>query len=84
MIFQLKQRDQLNKGRDDINLLAVEEVFHVTSYPLPESMGFDTNIYDGVTIMRAATLLVDIVRLRQCTKNTLKYVHTKSKYGHLV
>ena len=33
--------------------------------------------------MRAATILVYIVCLHQCTKNTLKYVHTKSKCGHI-
>ena len=49
-----------------------------------ESMGFDTDISDGVAKIRAAALLVDIVSLHQCTKNMLKYVHTNSKYGHLV
>ena len=34
--------------------------------------------------MRAANILGDIVRLHQCTKNILKYVHTNSKYGHIV
>ena len=34
--------------------------------------------------MRAATLLGEIVRLHQQTKNPLKYVHTNSKYEHLV
>ena len=34
--------------------------------------------------MRAATLLGDIVRLHQHTKNPLRYVHTNSKYGHLI
>ena len=46
-------------------------------------MGFDTDISDGVAKMRAATLLGDIYHLRQCTKNTLKCVHTNSKYGDL-
>ena len=62
----------------------VEEVLHVSSYPLLESMGFDTDIYDGVTKMRAATILGDIVRLHQCNKYPLKYVHKESKYRHLV
>ena len=47
-------------------------------------MGFDTDISGGVAKMRVATLLVDIFRLRQRTKNPLKYVHTKLKYGNLV
>ena len=47
-------------------------------------MGFDTDISGGVTEMRAATILGDIVRLHLRTKNPLKYVHTNSKYGHLV
>ena len=63
---------------------AVEEVSHVYSYLLLESMGFDTDISDGVAKMRAATLLGDIFRLHQCAKNPQKYVHTKSNYGHLV
>ena len=46
-------------------------------------MGFYNDISDGVAKMRAATLLVDIFRLHQHTKNSLKYVHTNSKYGHL-
>ena len=62
----------------------MEEVLHVYRYPLIESMGFDTDIYDGFEKMRAATILGEIVRLHQCTKNTLKYVHNNSKYGHLV
>ena len=49
---------------------------------LIESMGFNTGISDGVAKMRAATLLGEIVRLYQGTKNLLKYVHTNSKYGH--
>ena len=47
-------------------------------------MGFDTDISDGVAKMRAATLLGDIVRLHQRTKNPLKYVHANSKYWHIV
>ena len=34
--------------------------------------------------MKVATLLVDIVRLHQRTKNPLRYVQTNSKYGHIV
>ena len=62
----------------------MEEVLHVSSYPMIESMGFCTDISDGVSKLRASTLLGDIVLLRQFTKNTLKYVHTQSKYGHMV
>ena len=47
-------------------------------------MGFDNDISDGVAKIRAATLLGEIVRLHQRTKNLLKHVHTNSKYGHLV
>ena len=55
----------------------------MSSYPLIEYMVFDTDIYDGVTKMRAATLLGEIVRLHQHTKDPLKYVHKNSKYGNL-
>ena len=34
--------------------------------------------------MRAATLLGSILRFRKCTKTPLKYVHTNSKYWHIV
>ena len=34
--------------------------------------------------MRAATILGEIVRLQQCNKNPLKYVHAISKYGNIV
>ena len=84
MPCQLKQRDQLNKGHEMMDTPALEEVLHVSSYPLLESMGFDNDIYYGVVKMRAATILGDIVSLNQCIKNPLKYVQTKSKYGHLV
>ena len=47
-------------------------------------MGFQIYVSDGVAKMRAAILLGDIVRLHQRTKNLLKYVHIKSKYGNLV
>ena len=79
----MKQTDQLNKGRDEMAIPAVEEVSHVYSYPLLESMSFDTDIPDGVAKMRATTLLGDIVRLYQRSKNPLNYVHTNSKYGHI-
>ena len=59
-----------------MDIIAVEEFFHVSGYPLLESMGFDTDISDGVTKMRAADRLGEIVRLHQCTNNPLKYVHT--------
>ena len=48
----------------------------MSSYPMLESMGFDTDISDGVAKMRAATLLGKIIRLHQRTKNLRKYVHT--------
>ena len=62
----------------------VEGVLRVSSYPLLESMGFDTYISDEVAKMRAATLLGEIIRLHQHTKNPLKYVHINSKCGHIV
>ena len=62
----------------------VEEVLRVSCSPLLEPMDFNTDISDGVAKMRAATLLGDIFRLHQRTKNQLKYVHTNSKYHHLV
>ena len=34
--------------------------------------------------MRATIILGEIVRPHQRTKNPPKYVHTNSKYGHLV
>ena len=34
IIFQLKQRDHINKGNENMAMSAVEEVFHVSSYPL--------------------------------------------------
>ena len=68
MLCQLKQIDQLNKGRDQMAITAVEEVLHMSSYPLIEYMGFGTDIYDGVEKMRAATLLREILRLNRRTK----------------
>ena len=62
----------------------MEEVSHFSGYPLLESMGFDTDISDGVAKIRAATILGETVRLHQHTKNPLNYVHTKSKYERLV
>ena len=47
-------------------------------------MGFDTDMSDGFEKMMAGTLLREIVRLNQHTKNMLEYVHTKSKYGYIV
>ena len=47
-------------------------------------MGFDTDISDGVTKMSADTILGEIVCLHQRTKNPLRYVHTNSKYDHLI
>ena len=34
MLCQLKQRYQLNKGHNEMAIPAVEEVLHVSSYPL--------------------------------------------------
>ena len=65
-------------------ILDVDDVSNVSSYPLLESMGVDTDIYYGVAKMRAATILGKIVHLHQNTKNTLKYVHTNSKYGDII
>ena len=84
IICQLKQRDWINKEHEDMYIRDVDKVSHVSNYPLLESMGFDNDIYYGVVKMRAATILGDIVSLNQCIKNPLKYVQTKSKYGHLV
>ena len=61
----------------------VEEVEHVSSYPLLEYMGFDADISGGEKKTRAATLLGYNVHFHKCTKNPLKYVHTDSKYGNL-
>ena len=60
MICQLKQRYQLKKGDADMAIPAAKEFSHVSSYPLIESMGFDTDIYDGVAKMRAAIILGDM------------------------
>ena len=48
ILCQLKQRYQLNKGHAYIAIPYVEEVLHVSSQPLIESIGFDTDISDGV------------------------------------
>ena len=47
-------------------------------------MGFDTDISNGVAKMRAATLLGEIFRLHQRTKNPPNYFHTNSKYENIV
>ena len=57
MLCQLKQRDQPNKGHDEMSIPAVEEVVRVSSYPLLEYMGFGTDISDGVAKMRKANIL---------------------------
>ena len=72
MICQRKQIYQINKGRDYMDIPAVEEFSQVSGYPLVEYMGFGTDISDGVAKMRAATLLGDIFRLCQRTNNPLK------------
>ena len=40
---------QLKKGRDDLDIPAVEEIYRVSGYPLLEYMVFDTDISYGVT-----------------------------------
>ena len=75
MLCQLKQRDdrldisiiifQIKKWHDGLDIIAVEEVAHVSSYPILESMGFYTGLCVGVAKIRAATLLGDIVHIRQ-------------------
>ena len=78
MLCQLKQRTdqlaidiilcQLNKWYDEMDIPYVEEVAHVSRYPLLESMNFDTGISGLVTKNRAATLLGDL----SASTNTLK------------
>ena len=85
MVFQMNQRDDwlsisiiifhIKKVRGSLAITAMEEVVHVSSYPVLEYMCFDTGLTDGFTKMRAATLLGDIVHLHQCTKNLLNFVH---------
>ena len=84
MVFQPKQRYQINQVHDYMAVPSLCEFLYVSSYPLLESMGFDTDISDGVVKMRAATLLGKILRLHQHTKNWLKYAHKNSNYRHLV
>ena len=61
MLFQLKQRDKVNIGHVGMAIPAVEEVLHMSIYPLLESTG----ISDGVAKMRASTILGKIVRLHK-------------------
>ena len=84
MLCQMKQNDHLSKGCDEMAIPYVEEILCVSSYLLLYSMVFDTEISDEVAKMRAVTLLGEIIRLHQCTKNPLKYLHAYSKYGHIV
>ena len=56
MLCPMKQSDNLSKGYDEISIPYVEEVLRVSIYPLLESMGFDTDIYDGVAKMMSATI----------------------------
>ena len=94
MICQLRQKYdrlvitinicQINEGHDYLDIPAVEEVAHMSSCPILESMDFDIGIYDGVPKMREDTLLVDIFCPHKCTTNPLKYVPTKSKYGNFI
>ena len=41
-----------------MDIPAVGEVSKLSSYPMIDSIGFDTDISDGVTKMRAANILV--------------------------
>ena len=94
VIFQLKQRYdklsiyivlcQIKKLRNDMDLPDVEDLVHVSSYPILEYMGFDTGIYDGFAKMRAATILGDILRLHKFTENILKYVQKPQSMGILL
>ena len=74
----------IKKGHNDMDIQAVGEVVYMSIYHLLEPMDFDAGISSGVKKMRAATILGDILRPQQCTKNLLKYFHKKSKYGHFV
>ena len=65
-------------------IIDVEEVLKMSIYPLLESMGFDTGIYDGFAKLRAATILGDILRLHKFTKNILKYVQKTQSMGILL
>ena len=51
-----------------MDITAVGEVSQLYSYPLIESIGFDTDISDGITKMRAATILIEIFHLHQYTE----------------
>ena len=94
VIFQLKQRYdklsiyivlcQIKKLRNDMDLPDVEDLVHVSSYPILEYMGFDTGIYDGSAKMRVATILGDILRLHKSTKNIMKYVQKHQSMGILL
>ena len=94
MLCRMKQRDDhlvilflvfhINKWYNDMSLPNLGEVTNVYRYHLLEYIGFGTGIYDRDKKMRVATLLGDILRLHQCTKNSLKYVYKISHCGHVV
>ena len=65
MICQPKQRYHLNKRNKKMAIPDVEECFHVSSYPMLESTGLNTDVSYRVAKMRVATLLGEIVRLHQ-------------------
>ena len=67
-----------------MDIPAVEKISHMSSYPLLEYMGFDTDISDGYIKTRTAPILGEIFRLYQRTKNMMKCVHKNSNYGLLV
>ena len=46
-------------------------------------MGLDTDIFDGVTKIRAATIFGDISRLHKFTKNKVMYVQKTQIMGTL-
>ena len=59
-----------------MDITAVEEFLHVSSYPLLEYMDSGIDISDWVAKIKAAAILGEILRLHQSTKNPLNYVHT--------
>ena len=66
---------RLKKGHYNMAIPDVEEAFHVSSYTILVSMGFDTGISYGFAKIRSATLMGDIVNLYQCNNNMMKYFH---------
>ena len=65
MLCQLKQSDQLNRWHGKMDILAVEEVFLVSGYPLLESMGFDDYIYADPSKVGKITYFFSVLGLYQ-------------------